>query len=138
MNIRLGTAEDKYIILNKYPYTSQVMYEGGNLLIADREETIIGFLWSFRRNIPVPIEKMEEFINVIEIFSDTDRRIGVGSLLVQKCIEIAKENDCYQVRAYCDVNNIPSHMLWVKNGFTISPVKLEDDSIPGSYVFYKL
>ena len=138
MNIRLGTAEDKYIILNKYPHTSQVMYEGGNLLIADKEEAIIGFLWSFRRNIPAPIKKMEEFINVIEIFSDTDRCIGIGSLLVQKCIEIAKENGCYQVRAYCDVNNIPTHMLWVKNGFTISPIKLEDDSIPDSYVSYKL
>lgn len=138
MNIRLGTAEDKQMILNKYPYTSQVMYEGGNLLIADREDVIIGFLWSFRRNIPVPIGKKEEFINVIEIFSDTDRCKGVGSLLVQKCIETAKENDCYQVRAYCDANNIPSHMLWVKNGFTISPIKLEDDSIPGSYVSYKL
>lgn len=138
MNIRLGAEEDRRTILDHYPYTSQVMRDGGSLIIAERDGVIIGFLWSFRRKIPVNIGENEEFINVIEVFSDADRCKGTGSLLVQKCIEMAGDSDCYQIRAYCDINNIASHMLWVKNGFAISPVKNQDGSIPGSFVTYKL
>jgi len=44
----------------------------------------------------------------------------------------------YQVRAYCDIRNIPSHRLWLKNKFSISPVKMPDDTIAGSFVSYVL
>lgn len=90
------------------------------------------------RDIPAAIGKKEIFINVIEVFDAQHRCKGIGSLMIEKCIEIARINTCYQVRAYCDINNIPSNMLWVKNGFAISPVKLENDTIPGSYVTFKL
>lgn len=36
------------------------------------------------------------------------------------------------------VGNISSHMLWVKNGFTVSSVIMEDGQTVGSYVAYKL
>lgn len=82
--------------------------------------------------------RKEEYINVIEVFDAEHRCRGVGSLMVERCIETARENECYQVRAYCDANNIASHMLWVKNGFTVSPVKMDNGQIIGSYVAYKL
>lgn len=138
MIIRLGTDEDKDYILTKYPYTSSVMYQGGSLVIAQEKDEIIGFSRSFRRDIPAPISKTEDFINVIEVFNAEHRCKGVGSLTVRKCIDIARENGSYQVRAYCDVNNKSSHMLWVKNGFSVSPVKMEDGHIAGSYVAYVL
>lgn len=138
MNIRFGTETDKKTILERYPYTAQVIGEGGNLIIADENGEIVGFLWSFTRDIPVNIGKTEEFINVIEVFDTQYRCKGIASLMVKKCIEAARENGCYQVRAYCDINNTASNMLWVKNDFAISPVKWVDDSIPGSYVTYKL
>ena len=40
-------------------------------------------------------------------------------------------------RAYCDINNIASHYLWLKNGFGISPVKIKED-IVGSYATFGL
>lgn len=138
MIIRIGKEEEKNFILSKYPYTAQVMHQGGTLIIAVDGETITGFLWSFRRDIPAAINRTEEFINVIEVFDAEQRGRGIGSRLVKRCIEAAAENHCYQVRAYCDIGNIPSHMLWVKNGFTVSPVKMENGQIAGSYVAYKL
>lgn len=138
MNIILGTETDKNRILEKYPYTSQVMGNDGILIIADHDGETIGFLWAFMRDIPAAIGKKEIFINVIEVFDAQHRCKGIGSLMVEKCIEIARINTCYQVRAYCDIHNIPSNMLWVKNGFAISPVKLENNTIPGSYVTFKL
>ena len=138
MIVRVGNENEKDFILSKYPYTSQVMYQGGTLIVAIDSNSIVGFAWSFRRDIPVSIGKTEDFINVIEVFDAEHRRKRIGSSIVKKCIEVARENGSYQVRAYCDVNNIASHMLWVKNGFAVSPVKMENDQIVGSYVTYKL
>lgn len=138
MTIRVGSKEEKEFILSKYPYTAQVMRQGGSLIVAVEGGAIMGFLWSFRREIPVAVGRTEEFINVIEVFDAEQRCRGIGSLMVKKCLETARKNECYQVRAYCDANNLPSHMLWVKNGFTVSPVKMENGRIVGSYVAYKL
>lgn len=138
MTIRVGSNEEKEFILSKYPYTAQVMRSGGSLVVAAKGESILGFSWSFRREIPAAVGKTEEYINVIEVFDAEQRCRGIGSLIVKKCIETARENQCYQVRAYCDINNLPSHMLWVKNGFTVSLVKMENGQIVGSYVAYKL
>lgn len=49
-----------------------------------------------------------------------------------------KEEKVYQVRAYCDIRNVPSHRLWLKNKFAISPVKMPDNTIAGSFVSYVL
>lgn len=138
MIVRVGTEEEKQWILTNYPYTSQVMHQGGSFLLADQRGEILGFCWSFRREIPVLAGRTEDYINVIEIFREEYKRKGIGSLLVQKAIGIARENGSYQVRAYCDAGNLPSHMLWLKNGFTISPVKMENGQIVGSYVAYRL
>ena len=138
MIIKIGSDEDREVILAKYPYTAGVMRQGGSLVIAYERTEISGFSWSFRREIPVPIGKTEDFINVVEVFNAEHRCKGIGSLIVQKCIDVARENGSYQVRAYCDANNISSHMLWVKNGFSVSPVKMENGQIIGSYVAYVL
>ena len=138
MNIIIGTEKDKNEILEKYPSTKQVLGNDGILIVAKNDNETIGFLWAFIRDIPVPVNEKELFINVIEVFNTQYRCNGIGSLMTQKCIEAAKENECYQVRAYCDINNTASNMLWIKNGFGISPVKMENNLIPGTYVTYKL
>ncbi len=138
MDIIFGTEIDKNEILEKYPYTRQVTGDGGILILAKEDSQILGFLWAYKQDIPVVPEENELFINVIEVFNVQDRCKGIGSLMVKKCIEKALQDDCYQVRAYCDIRNTSSNMLWYKNGFAISPVKKENDNIPGSYVTYKL
>lgn len=137
MNICLGTERDKDSIKAKYPHTCQVLGEGGCLIIAEENEETIGFLWAFIQDIPV-VEEKEMFINVVEVFDTQNRCNGVGTALVKMCLSIAKERSCYQVRAYCSIFNVASCRLWHKNGFAISPVKMPDNTIPGSYVTYRL
>ncbi len=138
MEIRLGTAKDAETIITRYPYTKQVVFEGGYYIVAASQSDIIGFAFVFRRSIPCPVEAQEDFINAIEVFSPDDRNKGIASLIVDKCKELARENGSYQVRAYCDIGNAASHNLWKKNNFGISPAKDENGSILGSYVTYVL
>ena len=58
--------------------------------------------------------------------------------MLKEIIKTAREENAYQIRAYCDINNISSHRLWLKNGFSISPVKMPDNTIVGSFVSYVL
>lgn len=134
MNIRIGTEEDKRDIINKYPHTKQVLGENGYLVVAEENENIEAFAWAFVRKIPAPIDKSEMFVNVIETFEPKNQRKGIASSLIKKLIELAREQSLYQIRAYCDINNISSHKLWEKNNFTISPVKNQNGQILGSYV----
>ena len=138
MDILFGTDTDKNNILQKYPYTRQVIGDGGVLIIASNHSEMVGFLWAYKQDIPATPKEAELYINVIEVFDVQHRCKGIGSRMVKKCIEFAKKNNCYQVRAYCDINNTASNMLWIKNGFAISPVKMGNNDIPGSYVTYKL
>lgn len=137
MKIEFGTEDTKKHIMSQYPYTAGVLSDGGSLIVAkDEKEKIIGFLWSFRRQIEAPVgEKIEDFINVIEVFEGHQCK-GIGSALVQKCIEKATSEGVYQVRAYCDIHNRASHLLWAKNRFGISPIKMHNGSICGSFVTF--
>ena len=138
VNIRIGTESEKQQLITTYPYTKNVIGENGYFIIAETDNNMIGFLWAFKRDIPAPIEQSEIFINVIEVLNINLRSLGIGSRMIEKIIEIAKEEKVYQVRAYCDIRNIPSHRLWLKNKFSISPVKMPDNTIAGSFVSYVL
>ena len=136
--IRLGTEDEKQKLLTDYPNVQNVIRDGGYFIIAKIEDTIVGFLWAFKRKIPAPVEQNEFFINVIEVIYTNLRCHGVASKMLNEMIEIAKEEKAYQVRAYCDIDNVSSHYLWLKNKFSISPVKMEDGTIRGSFVSYIL
>ena len=138
INIRSGTEIDKNTLLNKYPDLDKFFVNNGILIIAEKENEIIGFLWAFKRKIPAPVEAEEMFINVIEILHTDLRCQGIGSEMVQKIIEIARNEQVYQVRASVQIGNVSSHRLWFKNKFSISPVKMPDGKIVGSFVTYVL
>ena len=136
--IRIGTDAEKQKLLNDYPNIKNVVRDGGYFIVAQIEDTIVGYLWGFKRKIPAPVEQDEIFINIIEVIYTNLRCQGMASSMLQKIIEIAKEEKVYQVRAYCDIVNVPSHRLWLKNKFSISPVKMPDGSIAGSFVSFVL
>ena len=136
--IRIGTDAEKQKLLNDYPNIKNVVRDGGYFIVAQIEDTIVGYLWCFKRKIPAPVEQDEIFINIIEVIYTNLRCQGMASSMLQKIIEIAKEEKVYQVRAYCDIGNVPSHRLWLKNKFSISPVKMPDGSIAGSFVSFVL
>ena len=135
---RIGTDAEKQKLLNDYPNIKNVVRDGGYFIVAQIEDTIVGYLWGFKRKIPAPVEQDEIFINIIEVIYTNLRCQGMASSMLQKIMEIAKEEKVYQVRAYCDIWNVPSHRLWLKNKFSISPVKMPDGSIAGSFVSFVL
>lgn len=134
INVRNGTENDKQKLLNDYPNLHKFFGDNGYLIVAEKENDIIGFLWAFKRDIPAPIEAQEVFINAIEVFNKDLRCQGIGTQMVQRIIEIARNEHVYQVRASVQIENVPSHCLWFKNKFSISPVKLPDTDILGSFV----
>lgn len=134
INIRSGTDKDKQILLSNYPDLQKFFGDIGYLIVAEKENDIIGFLWAFKRDIPAPVEAQEMFINAIEVFHTELRCQGIGTQMVQKIIKIAKNEQVYQVRASVQIGNVASHRLWFKNKFSISPVKLPDTDIVGSFV----
>lgn len=134
MEIRLGTESEKQRIISQYPRAKHVMGEGGYLIIAEDRDEIAAFLWAFRRKIPAPVEREELFINVIDVVSEDLRRKGVATKMIETLVAIARKEKVYQIRAYCDIHNVPSHRLWLKNHFAISPVTERDGSVVGSFV----
>ena len=132
--IRLGAEKDKHLLRTQHPHTVPVLGDGGYLIVAEKNDQIVGFLWAFKREIPAPIEQEELFINVIEVFSEKLRCRGLATRMLERIKDIAVAEKVYQLRAYCDIRNVPSHCLWQKNGYGINPVALPDGNIVGSFV----
>ena len=141
MKIRQAAENEISFWLEKDPYMKNVLWIGEDtftLFAVDDSDNNIGFLFAFYREIPAPLGgKTECFINVIDV-NESMRGQGIGSALIQEAIRMAKEKNVVQIQAYCDIQNVSSHMLWFKNGFGISPVKLPDGQIPGSFVTYRV
>ena len=142
MKIRYATQEEVSEIFEKDPYMKNVMWLGENtftLFAIDDNDKNVALLFAYYREIPAPLDRKKEcFINVVGVHNESMHGKGIGSALIQEAIRIAKEKDVIQVRAYADINNVSSHRLWLKNGFGISPVKLSDGQIPGSFVTYRI
>ena len=133
-NIRLGIDVDRTQIVATYPYTANVLGDGGYLIVAEDNGQIVGFLWAVKRKIPAPIEQEELFINVIEVFPEELHCQGLATRMLERLKEIAVAEKVYQLRAYCDIRNVPSHCLWQKNRYGINPVTLPNGNIVGSFV----
>ena len=138
INIKNGTESDKQRLLSKYPNLDKFFFGDGRLVIAENGNEIVGFLWAHKRKISAPVEAEEMFINYIEVFEPELRRRGIGTQMVQKTIEIARAEQVYQIRAKVKTENMPSHRLWLKNKFSISPAQMPDGNIAVSFVGYVL
>ena len=139
MKIRQASNEEVTSIIEKEPHSMLCTGENSFTLIAvDGNEQNIGVLSAFCREITAPLNgETECFINVISV-NESEHGKGIGSALVQEALKKAKEIGVIQVRAYCDINNKASHILWLKNGFGISPVKMPNGQILGSFVTYRI
>lgn len=137
MTVRMGTEADKRTIFAVRPQAEQFFSADGYFLAAEENGEIAGFAAVFSRDIPSPVGDREAFINVIEVFERYQGK-GTATMLVQEILKLEKNKGTYQVRAYCDIGNAASHGLWRKNRFGVSPVKMPDGSIAGSFVTYVL
>lgn len=125
-------------VLNNHHGLDKYFFGDGRLVIAENGNDIVGFLWAHKRKISAPVEAEEMFINYIEVFKPELRCRGIGTQMVQKIIEIARAEQVYQIRAKVRIENAPSHGLWLKNKFSISPAQMPDGNIAVSFVGYVL
>lgn len=125
-------------VLNSHHGLDKFFFGDGRLVIAEDGNDIIGFLWAHKRKISAPVEAEEMFINYIEVFKPELRCRGIGTQMVQRIIEIAKAEQVHQIRAKVRIENAPSHGLWLKNKFSISPAQMPDGNITVSFVGYVL
>ncbi len=138
IEIKIGSQSQKDEILAKYPGTKNVIRDGGVLIVAVEGDEIIGFLWMFKRKMSAPVDEYEWFINVVDVPEAADRCKGIASGLVKMAVSLAESDGAYQISAYCDIANIPSHMLWRKNSFAIQPAYDADGAVLGSFVGFVL
>lgn len=138
INIKNGTESDRLRLLSKYPNLDKFFFGNGRLVIAEDGNEIVGFLWAHKRKISAPVEAEEMFINYIEVFEPELRCRGIGTQMIQRIIEIARAEQVYQIRAKVKTENVPSHRLWLKNKFSISPAQMPDGNIAVSFVGYVL
>ncbi len=125
-------------VLNNHHGLDKYFFGDGRLVIDEDGNDIIGFLWAHKRKISVPVEAEEMFINYIEVFKPELRCRGIGTQMIQRIIEIARAEQVYQIRAKVKAENVPSHRLWLKNKFSISPAQMPDGNITVSFVGYVL
>lgn len=138
INIKNGTENDRLRLLSKYPNLDKFFFGNGRLVIAENGNYIVGFLWAHKRKISAPVEAEEMFINYITVFEPELRCRGIGTQMIQRIIEIARAEQVYQIRAKVKTENVPSHRLWLKNKFSISPAQMPDGNIAVSFVGYVL
>ncbi len=138
INIKNGTESDRLRLLSKYPNLDKFFFGNGRLVIAENGNEIVGFLWAHKRKISAPVEAEEMFINYITVFEPELHCRGIGTQMIQRIIEIARAEQVYQIRAKVKTENVPSHRLWLKNKFSISPAQMPNGNIAVSFVGYVL
>ena len=90
--IRIGTELEKEQMLKDYLYMRDVIRKDGYFLVAKNDDTIVGCLWAFKRDIPAPIEQNEIFINMIEVTHSNLRCKGIATAMLKEIIKTNEEH----------------------------------------------
>ena len=136
--IELASYRDKKQIIKSYPYTKPYLKRKGTLYVDKINDECRGFAFVQKRKIVNEPNKTEDLILVIEVFKEENRNKGIASALVQHIISEARRNGSYQIIAYYQKNNIPSHKLWIKNSFSIIGVKNSVTQMVSCIATYKI
>lgn len=121
MEIREASFSEKRQIIRQHPHTKSFLKRKGILSVAAKAGRLLGFAFVQRRKITTEPRLTEDLILVIEVFSPAERCKGIASALVGHIKEQAVAAESYQVIAYYAPDNLPSHKLWIKNQFCVTP-----------------
>lgn len=121
MEIREASFSEKRQIIRQHPHTKSFLKRKGILSVAAKAGRLLGFAFVQRRKITTEPRLTEDLILVIEVFSPAERCKGIASALVGHIKEQAVAAESYQVIAYYVPDNLPSHKLWIKNQFCVTP-----------------
>jgi GNAT superfamily N-acetyltransferase len=96
----------------------------------------VGLIVAKTRFLDEPLDRFKEvFIDIIEVHPDF-QRLGIGTTLLNKVIQWAKENQADQIRAWSERIRLEALLMWKKSGFTFSRVDFQqgDEKCYGFYV----
>lgn len=87
------------------------------LLIAKNEEKIVGFLHGFIKQMPMQFFKAGILQLNIMFVNEKHRSLGVGTLLLNKFVQIAKENGFDNIEVITSINNTVAQNFYKKHNF---------------------
>ena len=85
-----------------------------HIFVYELEDKIVGMATLFVEQKFIHSGKCVGHIEDV-VVSEKYRGMGIGKLLVEKCVQLAKENNCYKVILDCDDKNVP---FYSKLGFS--------------------
>lgn len=99
----LGRDLDINFLLNLSPSRYCFIYE--------EKHTIIGFI-----TFDILVDRSEIIDFIVHI---NHRKKGIGSLLIEKMVEISKQNNCKSISLEVKSTNKPAILFYKKNGFNV-------------------
>ncbi len=94
---------------------SELQSENSKYIVAKKENEIVGFAGIWISPIDV------EITNIVT--KKTERKKGIGSLLLEKLIEMAKETKRNNISLEVNENNIAAGLLYQKYGFEVVGIR---------------
>ncbi len=142
IEILVATKTDLNEIISLYPRLEGMVFENNNssyTLIVKNDQKIVGCASIKRRIFKLPTVKwQDDFIFVIDIFEDVNKRKGYGTLLINKIKMIARKNNSDQVSAMSSICNYNVQAFWLKQGFVNIPILTIDGNCNETLVGYKI
>lgn len=115
---------------------------GSCSLAAVCDDTLIGFISSYTRNLAVPIgDEKDAYIDIIEVDKEY-QQMGIATELVMRTEEWAKKTGLLQIRAWSSQDKVEAIPMWRSLGYGLCPAKIwlewRKEIVDGYYVVKQL
>ena len=109
---------------------------------AMRDDTPIGFISIYIRNLDAPIgEEKDAYIDIIEVDKEY-RQMGIATELIMRTEQWAKKAGLLQVRAWSSQDKVEAIPMWRNLGYGLCPAKIwierHNIAVDGYYVVKQL
>lgn len=95
--------------------------DNGFSIVAMAEGKPVGAIGLYWNELPIPLTGTREaYINIIEVIPAFRGR-GIATELVNRSIELCREEGVYQVRAWSSDDKIQALPMWRRLGFALCP-----------------
>jgi len=115
---------------------------GGCSFAAMHDDTPIGFISTYTRNLAEPVgEEKDAYIDIIEV-EKKHQRMGIAAELIKRTEEWAKKAGLLQIRAWSSQDKTEAIPMWRNLGYGLCPAKIwlerHNMAVDGYYVVKQL
>ena len=98
-------------------------FNNGFTYIALDGEKIAGFVSAHIEKLPYPVNKMESYIDIVEVKTEYRRR-GIAKKLLNLAEKESKKLGMYQIRAWSSEDKKEAIVMWQKLRFCLHPQEI--------------